>query len=41
MVQKGFENDLDGEFLGSNINVDNRPNQIIFGLSYRLNERDK
>lgn len=39
--EKGFENDLDGEFLSTNINVDNRPNQIIFGISYRLNERDK
>ena len=37
--EKGFENDLDGEFLSTNINVDNRPNQIVFGLSYRLNER--
>ena len=38
--EKGFSNDLDGRFLGTNINVDNRPNQIIFGLSYRLNERN-
>lgn len=38
--EKGFENDLDGEFLNTNINVDNRPNQIIFGLSYRFNERN-
>ncbi len=38
--EKGFNNDLDGRFLGTNINVDNRPNQIIFGLSYRFNERD-
>ena len=38
--EKGFENDLDGEFLNTNINVDNRPNQIIFGLSYRFNERE-
>ena len=35
--EKGFENDVDGKFLGSNIVVDNRPNQIIFGISYRLN----
>ena len=38
--EKGFSNDLDGEFLSTNINVDNRPNQIIFGLSYRFNERE-
>lgn len=38
--EKGFSNDLDGRFLGTNIQVDNRPNQIIFGLSYRLNERN-
>ena len=37
--EKGFENDVDGEFLNSNIRVDNRPNQIIFGLSYRFNDR--
>lgn len=36
--EKGFNNDVDGEFLNTNIRVDNRPNQIIFGLSYRLNE---
>ena len=35
--EKGFENDVDGQFLNSSINVDNRPNQIIFGISYRLN----
>ena len=38
--EKGFSNDLDGEFLNTNFNVDNRPNQIIFGLSYRFNERN-
>jgi len=38
--EKGFANDLDGKFLTTNINVDNRPNQIIFGLSYRFNERE-
>lgn len=37
--EKGFSNDLDGEFLNTDIKVDNRPNQIIFGLSYRLNNR--
>jgi hypothetical protein len=37
--EKGFSNDLDGEFLNTNFKVDNRPNQIIFGLSYRFNER--
>ena len=36
--EKGFNNDVDGKFLGSNIVVDNRPNQLIFGLSYRFNE---
>lgn len=39
--EKGFSNDLDGEFLNTNIKVDNRPNQIIFGLSYRFNDRNK
>lgn len=38
--EKGFSNDLDGQFLNTNFNVDNRPNQVIFGLSYRFNERD-
>ena len=38
--EKGFSNDVDGEFASTNINVDNRPNQIIFGLSYRFNERE-
>ena len=38
--EKGFANDLDGEFQNKNIKVDNRPNQIIFGLSYRFNERE-
>jgi len=38
--EKGFSNDVDGEFYSSNIRVDNRPNQIIFGLSYRFNERE-
>ncbi|HHC79723.1 MAG TPA: PorT family protein [Flavobacteriia bacterium] len=37
--EKGFSNDLDGRFLNTSINVDNRPNQIIFGLSYRFNDR--
>lgn len=38
--EKGFSNDADGRFLNTNFNVDNRPNQIIFGLSYRFNERN-
>jgi len=38
--EKGFSNDVDGEFLNTDIRVDNRPNQIIFGLSYRFNERN-
>lgn len=38
--EKGFSNDADGRFLNTDFNVDNRPNQIIFGLSYRFNERD-
>lgn len=38
--EKGFSNDLDGQFLNTQIDVDNRPNQIIFGLSYRFNERN-
>jgi len=37
--EKGFSNDLDGKFLTTDINVDNRPNQIVFGLSYRFNDR--
>jgi len=37
--EKGFSNDLDGEFLSTNFKVDNRPNQIIFGVSYRFNDR--
>lgn len=37
--EKGFNNDADGRFLNTNFNVDNRPNQIIFGLAYRFNER--
>ncbi len=36
--EKGFSNDVDGEFANTNINVDNRPNQIIFSLSYKLND---
>jgi hypothetical protein len=36
--EKGFSNDVDGEFANTNINVDNRPNQIIFGLSYKFND---
>lgn len=38
--EKGFSNDADGRFLNTNFNVDNRPNQIIFGLSYQFNEKD-
>ena len=38
--EKGFSNDVDGEFSNFDIRVDNRPNQIIFGLSYRFNERE-
>lgn len=38
--EKGFTNDLDGRFLNTNFNVDNRPNQIVFGLSFRFNERN-
>jgi len=38
--EKGFSNDVDGDFLNTDIQVDNRPNQIIFGLSYRFTERD-
>jgi len=37
--EKGFSNDADGRFLTTDFNVDNRPNQIIFGLSYRFNDR--
>lgn len=37
--EKGFANDLDGKLGPTNINVDNRPNQIIFGLAYRFNDR--
>jgi len=38
--EKGFSNDVDGEFFNTDIRVDNRPNQLIFGLSYRFNERN-
>lgn len=38
--EKGFSNDADGQFVDTDFRVDNRPNQIIFGLSYRFNERD-
>lgn len=38
--EKGFNNDADGKFLDTDFNVDNRPNQIIFGLSYQLSKRD-
>ncbi|HBK71755.1 MAG TPA: hypothetical protein DDZ39_08905 [Flavobacteriaceae bacterium] len=38
--EKGFSNDVDGEFANTNINVDNRPNQIIFGLSFKLNDNN-
>jgi hypothetical protein len=38
--EKGFSNDANGQFLNTDFNVDNRPNQIIFGLSYRFNERN-
>ena len=37
--EKGFSNDLDGKLGDTNINVDNRPNQIIFGVAYRFNDR--
>ena len=40
--EKGFSNDLKGDLdngiLNTGIEVDNRPNQIIFGLSYRFND---
>ncbi len=39
--EKGFSNDVDGEFANTTINVDNRPNQIIFGLSYKFNDSGK
>ena len=38
--EKGFNNDLEATFPGTNISLDNRPNQIIFGISYRFNERN-
>ena len=38
--EKGFDNDVDGELATTRIKVDNRPNQIIFGLSYRFTERN-
>lgn len=38
--EKGFSNDANGQFLNTSFSVDNRPNQIIFGLSYRFTERD-
>lgn len=38
--EKGFKNDADGKFLDTDFNVDNRPNQLIFGLSYQLTKRD-
>ena len=37
--EKGFSNKLGGRFVDTNFNVDNRPNQIIFGLSFRFNDR--
>ncbi len=39
--EKGFSNDANGQFLNTEFNVDNRPNQIIFGISYRFNDRNK
>ncbi len=38
--EKGLNNDLEATFPGTNISLDNRPNQIIFGISYRFNERN-
>jgi len=40
--EKGFSNKLlaDSTFPGTNIKLDNRPNQIIFSLSYRFTERN-
>ncbi|RPD94465.1 PorT family protein [Aureibaculum marinum] len=37
--EKGFSNDIDGKLGNTNINVDNRPNQVIFSLAYRFNDR--
>jgi len=37
--EKGFSNKVDATLFDTNIKLDNRPNQIIFGLSYRFNER--
>ncbi|MET2984136.1 porin family protein [Aureibaculum conchae] len=39
--EKGFSNDLDGKLGSTNINVDNRPNQIVFGLAYQFNDRKR
>ena len=36
--EKGFSNDATGDFLNTGIKVDNRPNQIIFGVAYRFND---
>ncbi len=38
--EKGFSNDANGQFSNTDFKVDNRPNQIIFGVSYRFNERN-
>lgn len=38
--EKGFSNDANGRFLNTQFDIDNRPNQIIFGLSYRFNDRN-
>lgn len=38
--EKGFNNDANGKFLNTNFDIDNRPNQIIFGISYQLSKKD-
>ncbi len=40
--EKGFSNRLiaDSTFPGTDIKLDNRPNQIVFSLSYRFTERN-
>lgn len=38
--EKGFNNDANGKFLNTKFDIDNRPNQLIFGLSYQLSKRD-
>ncbi|MCK0132336.1 PorT family protein [Flavobacteriaceae bacterium F08102] len=37
--EKGFSNKVDATLFDTNIKLDNRPNQIIFGIAYRFNER--